>query len=179
MSYSHLRCMRYVTLKGTLIVPCSRYIQDILTSLNMDNCNLAPTPITSVRKPEGGDGEILGPTEGKTYRRVVGIARYLRLLRPDLGFVVKEVSHRLQQPQDDDLKRLKRMARYCSGTTDLGVFMPTLRGEAAESLKLIGYSDSDWAGDKVSRKSTSSGAVYLGPIPPDRHSKVAGRDRDK
>ena len=33
--------------------------------------------------------------EHRIFRRVLGIARFLRTLRPDVGFAVKELSHRL------------------------------------------------------------------------------------
>ena len=89
MSYSHLRSVRHVMKEGTLIVPSERYTEDMVEAMEMKTCSVAPTPITSVRKPDEEDGELLGAAQHKIFRRVVGTARYVRILRPDLVFVVK------------------------------------------------------------------------------------------
>ena len=52
---------------------------------------------------------------------------------------------------------VKRIFRYLAHTPNFGLWYP--RGE---NFKLVGYSDSDWAGDKVDRKSTSGGCQFLG-----------------
>ncbi|CAN0903751.1 hypothetical protein LINGRAHAP2_LOCUS22724, partial [Linum grandiflorum] len=48
------------------------------------------------------------------------------------------------------MSAVKRILRYLSGTTDLGLWYPT-----ESSPELIGYSDSDFAGSLTDRKSTS------------------------
>jgi len=51
----------------------------------------------------------------------------------------------------------KRVLRYLKGTWHYGLYyMPG-------SLKLNGFSDSDWAGSPNDRKSTTGYAIYLGP----------------
>ena len=129
----------------------------------MTKCSTAPTPITSTRTEE--DGEDLSKEQHSQYRRAVGIARYLRILRPDIGYTVKELSHRLAAPKDQDAQRLRRLTRYLSGTKGLGVFFPRAgKHVVPEDMALVGFSDSDWAGDRLSRKSTSSGIIYWGPF---------------
>ena len=99
MLYSHLKASRLVTCQGTLVVTSSRHITDILETMGMQKCFGGPTPITTVRSgnPEA-DGQLLEAEELRIFRRVVGIARFLRTLRPDIGFAVKELSHRLAAP---------------------------------------------------------------------------------
>ena len=162
MRYSHLKASRLVTSQGTLIVASSRYITDILETMGMQKCSGAPTPITSVRSgdPEA-DGQLLEAEEHRIFRRVVGIARFLRTLRPDIGFAVKELSHRLAAPRVRDFERCKRLCRYLSKTRGLGLFFPRGRGEDPDGVSLVAYSD--WAGDRESRKSTSSGMIWWGP----------------
>ena len=125
MRYSHLKASRQVTSQGTLIVASSRYITDILETMGMRKCSGAPTPITTVRsgKPEAG-GHLLEAEEHRIFRRVVRIARFLRILRPDIGFAVKELSHRLAAPRVRDFERCKRLCRYLNRTRGLGVFFP-------------------------------------------------------
>ena len=162
-TYSHLKATRLVTDRGTMVVASRRYIDDILKAMGMETCAPAPTPITTCRAGVAEeDGELLEAADHATFRRVVGIARFLRTLRPDIGYTVKELSHRLSAPRQRDLLRCKRLARYLSGTRDMGIFMPRGR-ERADDMAIVGYSDSDWAGDKVTRKSTSSGVIWWGP----------------
>jgi hypothetical protein len=52
---------------------------------------------------------------------------------------------------------VKRVFRYLIDTPTFGLWY--LKGS---SFELIGYSDSDWAGDKVDRKSTSGACQFLG-----------------
>ena len=52
---------------------------------------------------------------------------------------------------------VKRIFRYLAHTPNFGLWYP--RGA---NFNLVGYSDSDWAGDKVDRKSTSGGCQFLG-----------------
>ena len=43
------------------------------------------------------------------------------------------------------------------------MFFPRGRGEDPDGFSLVAYSDSDRAGDRESRKSTSSGMIWWGP----------------
>ena len=124
----------------------SRYITDILETMGMQKCSGAPTPITTVRggNPEA-DGHLLEAEEHRIIRRVVGIDRFLRTLRRDIGFAVKELSPRLAAPRVRDFERCKRLCRYLKRTRSLGVFFPRRRGEDPDGFSLVAFSDSDWA----------------------------------
>ena len=67
----------------------------------------------------------------------------------------------MQQPHDIHWKEAKRILQYIQGTRTYGIHY------AADSeLELVGYTDSDWVGDSINRKSTS-GYVFMfggGPI---------------
>jgi hypothetical protein len=52
---------------------------------------------------------------------------------------------------------VKRVFRYLIDTPTFGLWYPK-----GSSFELIGYSDSDWAGDKVDRKSTFEACQFLG-----------------
>ena len=123
-----------------------------------------PISITTVRSgnPEA-DGQFLEAEEHRIFRRVAGIARFLRTLRLDIGFAVKELSHRLAAPRVHDFERCKRLCRYLNRTNGLGVFFPRGRGQDPDGFSLVAYSGSDWAGDRESRKSTSSQMIWWGP----------------
>jgi hypothetical protein len=90
------------------------------------------------------------------YRRLVGSLRYLVHTRPDLAYSVDYVSRFLQQPTTEHEQAVKRIICYVAETLDHGLYYPRCPGEAY----LVGYSDSDHAGDIDTSKSTS-GIIFL------------------
>ena len=71
------------------------------------------------------------------------------------------VSRYMQQPHDLHWKEAKRILQYIQGTRTYDIHY------AIDSkLELVGYIDSNWAGDSIDQKSTS-GYVFMsggGPI---------------
>jgi hypothetical protein len=59
--------------------------------------------------------------------------------------------------RESHLKATKRILRYLKHTQDVGLWYPK-----CASFELVGYLDSDYAGDKVERKSTSGTCQLLG-----------------
>ena len=53
----------------------------------------------------------------------------------------------------------KRVLRHMKGTLDFGLLY-----SPSKEIKLVGYSDSDWAGDTDDRKSDSGFVFYMGHI---------------
>jgi len=60
----------------------------------------------------------------------------------------------------------KRILKYLKGTIDVGLWYPS-----EVSLNLIGYSESDFTGCKIDRKSTSGTCHFLGSNLISWHSK--------
>jgi hypothetical protein len=85
------------------------------------------------------------------YRRLVGSLRYLAHTRPDLAFSVGYVSRFIQRSTTEHQEPVKRIIRYVASTFDHGLYYPRCPGEA----HLVGYSDSDHAGDIDTSKSTN------------------------
>lgn len=69
-------------------------------------------------------------------------------------------------PKESHLIAVKRIFRYLHGTLDLSLFYPK-----GTSFELVGYTDADYAGCKIDRKSTSGGCQFLG------HSLVSWSSR--
>jgi hypothetical protein len=101
------------------------------------------------------EGESLNPTE---YRSIIGSLRYIINTRPDLAFAVGVVSRYMEAPGRDHWLAVKRILRYLKGTLGYGC-----KYEKGAELKpmLLGYSDSDFAGDMEDRKSTTGVGYFL------------------
>jgi len=56
-------------------------------------------------------------------------------------------------------KALKQILRYIEGTFDFGLFYGY-----SNNFELVGYNDSDWAGDMNNRKSIIYFVFYIGDI---------------
>jgi hypothetical protein len=66
----------------------------------------------------------------------------------------------MQEPHELHWNVAKRILRYVKGTPSFGIFY------AIDCpLSLIGYTDSDWAGDGIDRKSTSGYVFSFGSGP--------------
>ncbi|XP_019150523.1 PREDICTED: uncharacterized protein LOC109147316 [Ipomoea nil] len=130
-----------------LILSQRRYMKDILTRSGMTDCKALATPAVVTQPATPSLTSFENPTQ---YRRIVGALQYLTITRPDL-------SYSGVTPMDDHWALLKLVLRYIKGTQDYG-----LRLSVSSSSDLHAYTDSDWAGCPVDRKSTSGYAVFLG-----------------
>jgi hypothetical protein len=61
------------------------------------------------------------------------------------------------EPKEVHLRAVKRILRYLVYTPWFGLWYPK-----GSTFDLIGYSDADWAGCKIDRKSTSGTCQFLG-----------------
>jgi hypothetical protein len=91
------------------------------------------------------------------YQQLVGIILYLTHTHSDISYVVGAVSKYMQEPHDLHWKASKRILRYVQGTMSYGIHYAV-----GCALDLIGFTDSDWAGDSTDRKSTSRYTLSLG-----------------
>ena len=74
-------------------------------------------------------------------------------------FDVKNVSENLQSPKYRHWQQVKRIVRYLAGTRDyvqkIEVNSEVILGKIVDQHSLVGWSDTDFAGDVESRRSTS------------------------
>ncbi|CAJ2644771.1 copia-type polyprotein [Trifolium pratense] len=123
----------------------------------MENCNKVSSPIVpgcKLVKDENGKA-----TDAKEFKQMVGCLMYLLATRPDLAYSVCPVVRYMDRPTELHFAALKRILRYLKGTLTDGIIY---QSEAGKSLKLVGWSDSNYAGDLNDRKSTSGYVFMLG-----------------
>ncbi|XP_058774788.1 secreted RxLR effector protein 161-like [Vicia villosa] len=91
----------------------------------------------------------------KLYRGMIGSLLYLTASRRDIMFSVCMCARYQSYPKESHLKAVKRILRYLRGTTTYGLWFPK-----GNECYLVEFSDSDFAGCKSDRKSTS-GTCHL------------------
>eukprot|EP00253_Pinus_taeda_P014745 PITA_14745 len=136
----------------------SKYACDLLRHFHMEDCKLAPSPFQSGVKlsitctsPE---------IDATLYYQLVGKLLYLTHTRPNLSFVVGLVAQFMQTPRESHWKASKRILRYVRGTVQFGIHY-----SAEASPLLVGFTDSDWAGDPDDQNSTVGYVFTLGSGP--------------
>jgi hypothetical protein len=135
-------------LKNEIFVSQEKYIKDMLKKFGMEDAEDISTPI-------GTNGNLDSDTSGNIvdqtmYRPMIGTLLYVTASRPDVMFSVCMCARFQASPRENHLKATKRILRYLKHTQDIGLCYPK-----GARFKLVGYSDSDYAGDKVERRSTS------------------------
>ncbi|XP_045802226.1 secreted RxLR effector protein 161-like [Trifolium pratense] len=92
------------------------------------------------------------------FKQIVGCLMYLTATRPDLCYSVCLIARYMERPTEIHLAAAKRILRYLKGTMKYGILYE--KGEV--SIKLEGWTDSDYVGDSDDRKSTSGYIFKVG-----------------
>ena len=93
----------------------------------------------------------------KLYREMIGSLLYLTVSRPDIMFSVCMCARFQSDSRESHLIATKRIFRYLVGTQSIGLWY-----SRNSSLELIAYSDSDFAGCRLDKKSISGACHFLG-----------------
>ncbi|KAD0053224.1 hypothetical protein E3N88_44863 [Mikania micrantha] len=133
----------------------SKYTKELLKKFDLHNCKPCSNPMSTTTQL---DADLKGTSVDETlYRCMIGSLMYLTASRPDIMFATCVCARFQAAPKESHLIAVKRIFRYLQGTQSLGIWYST-----GHSCKLVAFSDSDYAGCKLSRKSTSGGCQFLG-----------------
>ena len=154
-----------MTEHGFEIRHCDTFLDRIVFELGLDGCKPALTPGCEQLKPGGADEKAswLNPLDAEqayTYRKLVGMLRFIAPERPDLLFEIGVLSRGLSSPTGECWARLRRLGRYLAGTTRARLFMSHPQHTPNKTRRIVVWTDSDYAGDKQTRKSTSCALVF-------------------
>nr|GEZ80612.1 uncharacterized mitochondrial protein AtMg00810-like [Tanacetum cinerariifolium] len=115
----------------------------------------ASTPMETQKcllKDEGGE-----EVDVHMYRSMIGSLMYLKSLRPNIMFAVCACARYQVNLKVSHLRAMKRIFRYLKGQPKLGLWY------LKDSLfDLVAYTDSDYAGASLDKKSTIGGFQFLG-----------------
>ncbi|XP_066324427.1 secreted RxLR effector protein 161-like [Miscanthus floridulus] len=93
----------------------------------------------------------------KVYHSMIGSLLYLCASRLDIMLSVCMCARFQANPKECHLMIIKRILKYLVHTPNFGLWYPK-----GSNFNLLGYSDSDYAGCKVERKSISGTSQFLG-----------------
>ncbi|GJY11261.1 hypothetical protein Tco_0379446 [Tanacetum coccineum] len=161
--------------KDGIFISQDKYVAEILKKFDFVNVKTASTPIET-QKPLVKDNEA-SDVYVHLYRSMIGSLMYLNASRPDIMFVVCACSRFQVTPKSTHLSAVKRIFSGAAvvvvrggvgvavagrgddgeGKPKLGLWYPRVY-----SFDLESYSDSDYAGANLDRKSTTGGCQFLG-----------------
>ncbi|CAL8130892.1 unnamed protein product [Prunus armeniaca] len=97
------------------------------------------------------------PTDKERFQRLVGKLIYLSHTRPDIAYAVSVVSQFMHSPNEDHMGAVMRILRYLKVTPGKGLMFCNYGHTYLE-----GYTDADWAGSVIDRRSTSEYFTFVG-----------------
>ncbi|GJX14043.1 putative ribonuclease H-like domain-containing protein [Tanacetum coccineum] len=141
--------------KYGIFISQDKYVVEIFKKFRFTEVKTASTP-TETQKPllkDEDDKEV----DVHMYRLMIGSLMYLTSSRPDIMFAVCACARYQVNPKVSHLHAVKRIFRYLKSQPKLGLWY--LKDSPFE---LVAYTDSDYAGASLDRKSTTGGFQFLG-----------------
>nr|GEV85236.1 uncharacterized mitochondrial protein AtMg00810-like [Tanacetum cinerariifolium] len=141
--------------KDGIFISQDKYVAEILRKFGLTDGKSVNSPIDTkkplLKDPDGEDVDV------HTYRSMIGSLMYLTSSRPDIMFAVCACAYFQVTPKTSHLHAVKRIFRYLKGKPHLGLLYPK-----DSPFNLVAYSDSNYAGVSLDRKSTIGGCQFLG-----------------
>ncbi|GJU32662.1 putative ribonuclease H-like domain-containing protein [Tanacetum coccineum] len=138
-----------------IFISQDKYVADILKKFDFVTVKTASTPIETnkalLKDEEAKDVDV------HLYRSMIRSLMYLIASRPDIMFAVCACARFQVTSKVSHINVVKRIFRYLKGQPKLGLWYPR-----DSPFDLEAFSDSDYAGDSLDRKSTTGGYQFLG-----------------
>ena len=142
------------TARGYSVEANPKYIRNVINVLGLEEAKPVMTP-SAKRTPTT---ESLVELEGERramYRTVVGKLLYMCQERAHVMYSVMETARMITCPTESDEMNLKRIVRYLKGAPSAKSLIEIITPSKFVNV----YTDSDWAGQATTCKSTSGGVV--------------------
>ncbi|GJU55268.1 putative reverse transcriptase, RNA-dependent DNA polymerase [Tanacetum coccineum] len=137
-----------------IFISQDKYVVEILKKFGFLTVRTASTPMETskllLKDAEAEDVNV------HLYRSMIGSLMYLTTSRPDIMFVVCACARFQVTPKVSHLHAVKRIFRYLKGQPKLGLWYPK-----DSPFNLEAYTNSDYAGASLDRKSTTGGCQFL------------------
>ncbi|KAH9659867.1 hypothetical protein KPL70_024018 [Citrus sinensis] len=139
---------------GTLFLSQEKYIKKVLERFEMQDCKPVQTPLSPQFKLSAAPtSEDESQMNEFPYAQAVGSLMYAMVCtKSDIAYAVSVVSRYLSCPGKVHWNAVKWIMRYLKGSSTCGLLYGKTKNE---KIEVIGFADSDFAGDLDRRKSTS------------------------
>ncbi|GJV00162.1 ribonuclease H-like domain, reverse transcriptase, RNA-dependent DNA polymerase [Tanacetum coccineum] len=138
-----------------IFISQDKYVNEILNKFGFSDVKTASTPMETHKTLLKDEKE--EDVDEHLYRSMIGSLMYLTSLRPDIMFAVCAYARFQVNPKISHLHAVKRIFRYLKGQPKLGLWYPK-----DSPFDLVAYTDSNYAGASLDRKSIIGGYRFLG-----------------
>ncbi|GJZ15497.1 putative ribonuclease H-like domain-containing protein [Tanacetum coccineum] len=139
--------------KDGIFISQDKYVVEILKKFGFTKVKTASTPMETQKpllKDENGE-----EVDVYMYRSMIGSLMYLTSSRPDIMFAVCACARYQVNPKVSHLHAVKRIFRYLKGQPKLGLWY-----SKDYPFNLVAYTNSDYAGESLDRKSTTGDMLF-------------------
>ncbi|CAI7729002.1 unnamed protein product [Closterium sp. NIES-53] len=115
--------------KGVLRLHQRKYCEGLAEKYGLQNGGKAATPLpTSFTVEPCADEEVVGESDRKLFHSMVGALNYAaNHTRPDIAFATSRLASVVSRPSLEQLEAAKRLVRYVSATTSVGLEYSAVR----------------------------------------------------
>ena len=144
--------------EGVTIEADPRHVEILIESVEVQNEKALKITGEKDTGDAEGAGEGLEASKTSKFRSDVARLNYLAADRPDVMFAVKELARKMSCPTAKDAERVRRLVRYLKGKPRAVAWYRY----QDDPGRVDGFTDSDWAGCRATRRSTSGGCILYG-----------------
>ncbi|RVX16840.1 Retrovirus-related Pol polyprotein from transposon RE1 [Vitis vinifera] len=126
---------------------------------NQETGKIGCKPVSTPMDPNHKLGEAKEEpmVDKRMYQRLIGRLIYLAHTRPDIAYSVSVISQFMHDPREPHLQAAYRVLHYLKGNPEKGILF-----KKNNTLALEAYTDADYAGSLVDRRSTTGYCTFLG-----------------
>jgi hypothetical protein len=130
-----------------------KYMKDLMKKFNMVELKPMSTPMSSTASLSPDEDDEVVDQRG--YMSMIGSLLYLTATRPDIQFAMGLCARFQASPHSSHQMTVQRIFRCLKHTPEFEIWY------SAPSLDLVGFSNADFAGCGIDRKSTSGTCHFL------------------
>ncbi|RVW15363.1 Retrovirus-related Pol polyprotein from transposon RE1 [Vitis vinifera] len=138
-----------------IFISQQKYVTDLLAETGKIGCKPVSTPMDPNHKL--GEVKEKPVVDKRMHQRLVGRLIYFAHTRPNITYSVSVINQFMYDPREPHLQAAYRVLHYLKGNPRKGILL-----KKNNTLVLEVYTDADYAGSLVDRRSTTGYCTFLG-----------------
>ena len=138
-----------------IFISQQKYIIDLLKEIGKTACKPVSTHVEPSLKLGNAEEDVV--LDKEMYQRLVGRLIYLSHTRPDIAYGVSLINQFMHNPRKVHLQVAHRILQYLKGTLGRGILF-----KRNGNMTLEAYTDANYVGSIVDRRSTTRYCTFLG-----------------